>query len=119
MGVGPLGGGVNVRALATSRLLIVGLVAVVMVGMAWFGGLWRPLVVGLGFGVGLVAAIVAERIPEAAAVLDDVPPPVFALLGVGVAWGGAAYAPAIALSAFAGVAAAAALSTAVFVVADA
>jgi hypothetical protein len=110
---------VNVRALAASRLLVVGVVAVVMVGMAWFGGLWRPLAVGLGFGVGLIGAIVAERIPDAAAVLDDVPPPLFALAGVGLAWGGAEFAPALALSGFAGVAAGYALATGMFVLGDA
>lgn len=119
MRVGPLSGRVNVRALGTNRLLVVGLVAVVMVGMAFFGGLWRPLAVGLGAGLGLIAAIVAERIPDAAAAFDDVPPPVFALAGVALAWGGAAYAPALALSSFAGLSAGYALATAAFVLADA
>jgi len=113
-----LGGCVNVRALGTNRLVVVGLVAVVMVGMAFFGGLWRPLAVGLGAGLGLLAAIVAERIPDVAAALDDVPPPLFALVGVALAWGGAAYAPALAISSFAGVAAGYALATAAFVLAD-
>jgi hypothetical protein len=119
MTVAPLGGCVNVRALGTNRLVVVGLVAVAMVGMALFGGLWRPLAVGLGAGVGLIAAIVAERIPDAAAAIDDVPPPLFALVGVAFAWGGAAYAPALALSSFAGIAVGYVLATAAFVLADA
>lgn len=109
----------NVRALVANRLVVVGLVAVVMVGMAYFGGLWRPIAVVLGGGVGLVGAIVAERIPEAEAVLDDVPPPIFALAGVALAWGGAAYAPALAISAFAGLTVGYVVATAAFVVADA
>jgi len=117
MAVALLGGGVNVRALGTSRVVIVGLVAVVMVGMALFGGLWRPLAVGLGAGVGLIGAIVAERIPDAAAALDDVPPPLFALVGVGLAWGGAEYAPALALSSFAGIAGGYAVASTALVVA--
>ena len=119
MSVRLLAGGVNVRALVANRLAVVGLVAVVMVGMAYFGGLWRPLAVGLGAGVGLIGAIVAERIPGAAEALDDVPPPLFALVGVGLAWGGAEYAPALAISAFAGVASGYVVATAAFVVADA
>ena len=109
----------NVRALGTNRLVVVGLVAVVMVGMALFGGLWRPLAVGLGAGLGLIAAIVAERIPDVAAALDDVPPPLYAVVGVALAWGGAEYAPALAISSFAGVSAGYALATAAFVLADA
>ena len=108
----------NVRALGTNRLVAVGLVAVVMVGMAFFGGLWRPLAVGLGAGLGLITAIVAERIPDVATVLDDVSPPVLALVGVALAWGGAAYAPALAISSFAGLSAGYALATAAFLLAD-
>jgi hypothetical protein len=114
-----LAGGVNVRALGTNRLVVVGLVAVVMTGMAFFGGLWRPLAVGLGAGLGLITAIVAERVPDAAAAIDDVPPPLFAVVGVAFAWGGAAYAPALALSSFAGLSSGYTLATAAFVVADA
>lgn len=99
--------------------MVVGVVAVVMVGMAYFGGLWRPVAVLLGAGVGLVGAIVAERIPDAAEVLDDVPPPIFALAGVALAWGGAEYAPGLAISAFAGLAVGYVAATAAFVVADA
>jgi len=102
--VGVLAGGVNVRALGESQFLLVGLVAVAMLGMAWVGELWAPLAVAGGGVLGVLVGVVAARAAELTAPLDDVPPPLFALVGVGLAWGGAAYAPALSLSSFAGVA---------------
>jgi len=75
-----------------------------MLAMAWFGALWAPLAVAAGGVGGVLAGVVAARASALTAPLDDVPPPLFALVGVALAWGGAAYAPALSLSAFAGVA---------------
>lgn len=108
----------NVRALLDVRLLVLAVVGAVMVGMAWFGELFQPLLVGAGAVVGVAVAVAAALVPAVSESLDDVPPPLFAVIGVALAWGGAEYAPAIALSAFAGVAAGYALAAAGVAVAD-
>lgn len=108
----------NGRAIFDSRFLVLAVVAAVMVGMAWFGSLWKPVAVMLGLAVGGSVAVLTGPTTERSAVLEDVPPPLFALVGVGLAWGGAEYAPAISISAFAGIAVGYVVTTAVLAVVD-
>jgi hypothetical protein len=109
---------VNGRAIFEIRFLVLAVVAAVMVGMAWFGGLWKPVAVMTGLALGGGVAVLAGPDTDLSTALDDVPPALFALVGVGLAWGGAEYAPAISISVFAGVAVGYVVTAAVLAVAE-